>query len=114
MAALYRGHDPDTTGRQVNPGAVRQWTAGNLEADSSADCSGGEICCYRQMYIDSRTACIEASSCVDPLGPVGGYSRIHRRVCDPAKVAPSKCLSGICKPAPDLSQHLPSYRNLCF
>ncbi len=85
-----------------------------IACDSSNDCAAGEICCYTQLYISSSTACMAAASCVDVTGPTGGYNTYRRQVCDPARVAPTECLSGSCKTATTYSQNLPSYLYLCL
>ena len=98
----------------VPSGAGTYYVKTTITCDSSADCSGGEICCYTQMYITSAAVCMAASSCIDIPPPTGGYATTRRQVCDPAMVAPSECLSGSCKPAPTLSQSLPPYLSLCL
>ena len=91
------------------------YTKTTIQCDSSSDCTGGQICCYSEMYVQRSTSCTDAAACVDapPPGP-GGYATHRRQVCDPNALAPTECLSGSCKVATSYSQVLPSYLYLCL
>jgi hypothetical protein len=87
-----------------------------IACDSASDCPSSQICCYTSVYVESSASCMAASACVDVAPPpsTGGYATSRRQVCDPAKVAPSECLSGTCEMATTFSQNLPSYLYLCL
>jgi hypothetical protein len=86
----------------------------SIVCDSSNDCASNEICCYSNMYINSSTACVPASSCVDMPPGAGGYTTYRRQVCDPAKVAPTECLSGTCQTGTNYGPFMPPYLYLCL
>jgi hypothetical protein len=82
-----------------------------LQCDSSSDCSGGQICCYSQVYVGNYTACMTAAACVTSPATGGGYTTYRYQVCDPNQVAPTECLTGTCKPT--TSTDLPAYFHTC-